>query len=64
MAAYDALPPELRRWLASAALPWCPHAVHRAFRKALAGQCGDVTAALARLDIIEARLLARDTLAA
>ncbi|QDC09310.1 hypothetical protein FHY55_08670 [Oceanicola sp. D3] len=64
MSVYDGLPVELRRWLASAALPWCPRAVHRAFRKALAAAGGNPEAALARLDDIESRLLARDRLSA
>ncbi|MBY6152306.1 hypothetical protein KUV47_03695 [Vannielia litorea] len=57
---YDRLPPGLRLWLAGAALPWSARAVHRAFRAALARSGGCPKAALATLDRIEARLLARD----
>ena len=64
MSVYDRLPSELRCWLALAALPWCPRAVHRAARKALVAAGGNTAAALARLDVIEARLLARDRLSA
>ncbi|WP_260349929.1 DUF6525 family protein, partial [Alloyangia mangrovi] len=35
MSAYDRLPPELRAWLAQAALPWSPRSALRAWRGAL-----------------------------
>lgn len=60
MAAYDRLPPEVRRWLAQAALPWSPQSVARLWAKALAGAAGDRTAALARMSRAEARRIAAD----
>ncbi len=36
MREYDRLPPELRAWLASAALPWRPRSVQRAYERAVA----------------------------
>ncbi|QIE43245.1 hypothetical protein G5B39_14535 (plasmid) [Rhodobacteraceae bacterium SC52] len=56
---YDRLPPELRGWLATAILPWSPRSVRRAFKRAKA-EYGDVQIALAELDRLEARLIARD----
>ena len=55
MAAYDRLPPELRRWLAEAALPWSAASVLRVWHRA-----GDPARALARLSALEAGQLARD----
>lgn len=60
MAAYDRLPPTLRRWLAQAALPWSARSAARAFAAALRDTGGDEGAALARLDRIEAAMLSRD----
>ncbi|MGF1553789.1 MAG: DUF6525 family protein [Paracoccaceae bacterium] len=60
MAVFDALPADLRRWLASASLPWSPRSVARAFAGALGRTGGDRPAALARLSAIEQRLLATD----
>lgn len=34
MRAYDALPPDLRRWLAGAALPWSPASCRRLWDRA------------------------------
>lgn len=59
---YDRLPPELRAWLARAALPWRPGSVQKLFARALA-QTGDRARALARLDAAERRLVARDAAA-
>lgn len=60
MERYDRLPPELRRWLAGAALPWSPCSVQRLWAR-LARDCGgDSVAIRARMDQAEARLLARD----
>lgn len=59
MSAFDRLPPELRRWLHGAALPWSAASALRLWRRALAVS-GDVAAARARLDAAEARCLARD----
>jgi hypothetical protein len=61
MAAFDALPADLRRWLAAAAMPWRPRSVARAFADALARTNGDRAAALARLSAIEQRLLVADS---
>ena len=61
MAAYDRLPPELRRWLAGAALPWSAASALRLWQRALR-DCGDAQAALARLDRAERATLARDRL--
>lgn len=59
MRAYDALPPELRRWMAGAALPWSPASCRRIWRKARA-RGEPIEAVLARLDRAEAACLARD----
>ncbi|MGR3468315.1 MAG: DUF6525 family protein [Shimia sp.] len=56
---YDALPPALRRWVAGAALPWSARSVRRAYGKARA-KTGDEAAALAELDRLQARTVARD----
>ena len=59
---YDRLPPELRAWLAGAALPWRPASVQKVFARAMA-RTGDPMHALAQLDAVEARLVARDAAA-
>ncbi len=59
MRAYDALPRELRDWVAHAARPWSPRSCLRLWRRALAEE-GCVTRARARLDRAEAALLALD----
>lgn len=56
---FDRLPPELRAWVAAAALPWRPRSVRRAFDKALA-ETGDRVVALSRLNALQGRLVARD----
>lgn len=61
MAAYDALPPFLRRWLAEAALPWSPASCRRVWRAARADGNGDAET-LARLDDAERATLSRDRL--
>lgn len=61
MAEFDRLPPELRRWLAQAALPWSPRSALRAWQRALA-QSRAPRDALARLDALQAARLARDGL--
>ena len=59
MRTYDALPPELRRWMAGAALPWSPRSCARLWAKARRrGLTAD--AAIALLDTAERRTLARD----
>lgn len=62
MREYDRLPAELRAWLATAALPWRPRSVQRAFDKALA-ETGDRAFALSRLNALQGRLVARDAAA-
>jgi len=59
MRAFDALPPQLRNWLASAALPWSPASCRRIWLRARA-QGEDIGATLARLDRAEAQTLSRD----
>lgn len=59
MRAYDALPPELRSWVANAARPWSAASCLKLWRRALAEE-GCPKRAIARLDGVEARLLARD----
>ncbi|MGR3434212.1 MAG: DUF6525 family protein [Shimia sp.] len=59
LAAYDRLPPHLRRWMAQAALPWAARSVLRSYERALR-RSGDPAAALRALDLIEARTVARD----
>ncbi|MDG3039994.1 DUF6525 family protein [Roseicyclus marinus] len=60
MRAYDALPPELRDWIAHAARPWSPRSCLRLWRRALAEE-GCTERARARLDRAEAAMLARDS---
>ncbi|WP_423211788.1 DUF6525 family protein [Paracoccus yeei] len=58
---YDRLPPELRRWLAQAALPWSPASALRLWQKFLDEPAANAEAVCRRLDLIEARMLIRDT---
>lgn len=61
MAAYDALPPILRRWLAEAALPWSPVSCRRIWRAARArGYCD--AKVIECLDRAEQKTLSRDRL--
>ncbi|MGX0977592.1 hypothetical protein ACSSVY_003325 [Roseovarius sp. MBR-51] len=60
---YDHLPRPLRRWLAQAALPWSARSVRLVWTRALHAAGGCEAAALARLDRIEARTLAREAAA-
>ncbi|MCC1482218.1 DUF6525 family protein [Roseibaca sp. Y0-43] len=62
MQEYDRLPPELRAWLARAALPWRPGSVARVYARAVS-RTGDPQRALAQLDAVEARLVAKDAAA-
>ena len=62
MAAYDRLPPDLRSWLAGAALPWSAASVLRVWRRAL-DETGCPKAALNRLQRAEAKTLAREAVA-
>ncbi|MGD9863975.1 MAG: DUF6525 family protein [Pseudodonghicola sp.] len=59
MSSYDQLPPELRRWLAGAALPWSARSSLRIWHRALRDG-GSPEAAVARLLQIEATMLTRD----
>ena len=59
MRAYDALPPELRAWMAEAALPWSPTSCLKLWRKAMEKQ-GCPKKALERMAQAEAAMLARD----
>lgn len=60
MREFDRLPPQLRVWLAQAALPWRPKSVERAYQKALA-RTGDHGSAMAELDRLQVRQLEKDT---
>ncbi|MGR3502651.1 DUF6525 family protein [Pseudaestuariivita sp.] len=62
MRSFDGLPPDLRRWVASAALPWRAASVKAAYGKALR-QTGCPTAALRALDALQDRLIAKDAAA-
>lgn len=56
---FDALPPEVRRWLAGAILPWSPRSCRRIWQPSRAK--GESTEGmLARLDRAEQKTLARD----
>lgn len=59
MAAHDRLPPRARVWVTQAALPWSAASVSRIWARALR-ETGSEEAAIARLDLAEARMLARD----
>jgi hypothetical protein len=59
MQSYDRLPPELRGWLSAAALPWSPASARRAYAAALQ-RTKDPACALAQLDRLQRRLIARD----
>lgn len=59
MAEFDQLPADLRRWLATAALPWSPRSALRVYAAAMRLRPCPV-AALARLDAVQAARLARD----
>lgn len=52
MRAFDALPPELRRWLADAALPWSPASCQRLWDRTRASG-GGIDEAITRLDRAE-----------
>jgi hypothetical protein len=60
MHAFDALPVELRRWLASAVLPWSARSVARLWQRALRDGKGDREEAFARIEAAQQRLLQRD----
>ena len=59
MREFDKLPADLRAWLAGAILPWRPRSVRRSFERAYS-KTGDRAGALAELDRLQARLIAKD----
>ncbi|MEM6635599.1 MAG: DUF6525 family protein [Pseudomonadota bacterium] len=59
MAAFDALPAPIRRWMSQAALPWSPASVRRIWSKSRAKGLSPEEA-LVCLSEAEARTLARD----
>ncbi len=59
MAAYDRLPPELRRWLIHATLPWSAKSALRLWSRALRAT-GCPVAATAKLTAAEAHTLAHE----
>nr|WP_254428945.1 DUF6525 family protein [Ruegeria arenilitoris] len=58
MQAYDTLPPQLRKWLANACLPWSPNSALKIWKAA--GGAKAPADALARLNAIEQAMLLRD----
>lgn len=56
---FDGLPREVRTWLAAAALPWRPKSVRRTYARLLA-ETRSPSVALAELDRIQQRLIAKD----
>ncbi len=63
MAAYDRLPPDLRKWLREAKLPWSPKSCRAIWTKAIR-QGLSAEDALDRLDRAELRTLQREGKAA
>lgn len=61
MACFDNLPPELRRWLAEAALPWSPISCRRLWDRARR-EGANAAEALAALDNAESKALRRERL--
>lgn len=57
---FDRLPPDLRRWLAQAALPWSARSAARIWQKA--GRNGGADERCNRLDAIERAMLRRDAI--
>lgn len=57
---YDRLPPDLRNWLARAALPWSPKSVLRLWLRLHRETGGNTALILRRLDLAEMRMLAKD----
>ncbi|MEM6275971.1 MAG: DUF6525 family protein [Pseudomonadota bacterium] len=56
---YDSLPPDLRRWVACAMLPWRAATVRAAYDRALE-KTGDPARAIEALDELQQRLVAKD----
>ena len=61
MEEFDRLPPNLRRWLRNADLPWSPTSVKRVYLKALKST-GDYSTALSTLDTMQSRQLTKERL--
>ena len=61
MEEFDRLPPQLRRWLRDACLPWSPSSVKRVYLKALKST-GDYSTALSNLDTMQSRQLTKERL--
>jgi hypothetical protein len=61
MAAFDALPAPLRRWLAHAALPWSPASCRRLWQNARSAGAS-TQQALELLDRAQARALQRESI--
>jgi hypothetical protein len=59
MTAYDSLPPQLRRWMQGAVLPWSPRSCRAIWQK-VKQRGGSDAEATARLAAVEAAMLARD----
>ena len=59
MSEFDRMPKTLRDWLNTAALPWRPVSVHRAYQKALI-KTGDQQSALEYLNVLQKERLFRD----
>jgi hypothetical protein len=60
MRAYDALPAEVRQWLAGAVLPWSAQSVRKLWMRALRAAKGDRQAARDALARAERQRLERD----
>lgn len=58
MRVFDALPRDLRAWLASACLPWSPESALKVWSRA--GGPHNPAAAISRLDEIERAMLQKD----
>ncbi len=58
MQAFDALPPELRRWLSTACLPWSAASVLKIWNRE--GGSANREAAISKLDAIERSMLRKD----
>ena len=56
---FDRLPRQLREWLRNAILPWSPKSVRRVYYKAFSNT-GNIDTALAELERIQKRQLAKD----
>lgn len=56
---FDRLPHELRIWLAAADLPWRPRSVRQSYDRALS-RTGDKSLAMAELNRLQERLIAKD----